>query len=205
LDVHLFLNQTIKFETENNFLSVILEFENIHKDKEFKTLKEFSIFKKSIIPAKIKNYYKWNKTNLRIEKDIKQIKKELNKSGCFMLTTNDKELDKRDVLKYYRSKDLVEKVFDSVKNEMDTKRLHTHKQSSTEGKIFIKFISAILYSIIGKKMEEKELYKAMSIKELIYEMQKIKITVLDDKTKIYSVLTKRQKKILEAFEIPNIF
>ncbi len=205
LDVHLFLNQTIKFETEQNFLSLILEFENIHKDKEFKTLKEFSTFKKSEIPSKIKNYYKWNQTNLRLEKNLKQIKKELNKSGCFILTTNDKELNKLDVLKYYRSKDLVEKVFDSVKNEMDTKRLRTHKQSSTEGKIFIKFISAILYSIIGKKMEDKELYKIMSIKELIYEMQKIKITVLDNKTIIYSVLTKRQKKILEAFEIPNIF
>jgi len=205
LDVHIFLNQAIKFETENHFLSIILEFENKHNNKIFNTLKEFSDFKKSEIPDKIKSYFKWNKTNLTIEKDMPRIKKELNKSGCFMLTTNDKELDKLDVLKYYRNKDLVEKVFDSVKNEMDTKRLRTHKQESTEGKLFIKFISAILYSLIGKTMEEKQLYKTMSIKELIYEMQKIKITVLDDNTKNYSVLTKRQKKILESFEMPNVF
>jgi len=205
LDIHLFLNPTTKLEIENQFLSQILDFENIHKEIKFNTLKDFNSFKKTKIKDKLRKYFKWNKMNFNMEKDMKQIKKELNKSGCFILTTNDKELDKLDVLKYYRNKDLVEKVFDSVKNEMDTKRLRTHKQESTDGKLFIKFISAILYSIIGKKMEEKDLYKILSIKELIYEMQKIKITILDDKTKNYSVLTKRQKKILEAFEIPNIF
>lgn len=205
LDIHLFSNPNLKLDIENQLLAMIIDFENKHNDFKINTLKDFNKFKKTDIPNKLQNYFKWNKTNLNLEKDIRSIKKDINKSGCFMLATNVKELDKIEVLKYYRNKDIVEKVFDIVKNELDTNRLRTHKQESTEGELFVKFISAIVYSLIGAKMEQKNLYKTLSLRELLYEMQKIKITVLDEKTKSYSVLTKRQKKILEAFEIPTDF
>jgi len=205
LDVHIFLNQEVRLDTETRFLTMILEFEQKHKQKKIATLKEFSEFKNAEIPLKIREFYKWSKTNLCIEKNMKQIKKELNKSGCFLLTTNDKEIDGLDVLNYYRKKDIIEKVFDNIKNEIDTNRLRTHTQVNTEGKLFVKFLTAILYSIIGKTMEEKGLYKLMSIRELILEMQKIKMTIIENEKKVYTELTKRQKKILEAFGLPQQF
>jgi transposase len=205
VDVHIFLNQEVRLENETNFLSVILGFELKYKNMIFKTLKEFSEFKNSEVPQKIRMFFKWNKTNMCLEKDMRQIKGELNKSGCFLLATNDMAIDKLEVLKYYRNKDIIEKVFDSVKNEMDTNRLHTHQQLSTEGKLFIKFLSSILYSLIGQTMEEKNLYKSMSIRELLLDMQKIKITVLNNDQKIFTELTKRQKKILDAFGLPHTF
>ena len=67
----------------------------------------------------------------------------------FILSTNQQDLDKIDVLTYYRQRDRVEKVFDVVKNELDGDRLRAHSQYNTEGRLFIKFIALIIYSLAG--------------------------------------------------------
>ena len=121
--------------------------------------------------------------------------------GIFILLTNNNELVKVQVLDYYRQRDLVEKVFDIVKNEFDTNRLRVHSQYNTDGRLFIKFISLIIYMELSRVMKNKNLFIKYSVQELLSELKKLKITKMDVDNLLMSELSKKQKKIFEAFDI----
>ena len=118
------------------------------------------------------------------------------------MATNKQNLSKSDVLDHYRNKDLVEKVFDVLKNEMDCKRLRTHNDFTTSGKLFVMFISLLIYSEIIRIMNQEKLFKTLTIKEMLYELRKIKINnFTKDGSTIISEVSIKQKKILKKFEI----
>jgi transposase len=132
---------------------------------------------------------------------MKAIKAYISKFGSIVLLTNNKKLDKIEVLEYYRQRDKVEKVFDIVKNEFDTDRLRAHSQFNTDGRLFIKFISLILYMEISKVMKKNKLFSKYSVKELLFELRKLKIFQVKNEESVISELSKSQKKIFTAFDI----
>jgi len=91
------------------------------------------------------------------------------KNGIFVMANNT-DLDRLQIIDYYRSKDSIEKVFDVMKNELLGKRLRAHSKESAEGRLFVKFITSILYSSISKIMKEKALFKNYSLRELMLEL-----------------------------------
>lgn len=200
-DAHIFLNEKIQMEQKHNFLSILFEIEDKFKNKKFNTLKEYIKFKKSNISDKYSQYFTWDMNTLHIKKNMKKIKSFLSNMGSFILLTNQKGMDKLDVLTYYRQRDSVEKIFDIVKNEMDGDRLRAHSHYNNDGRLFIKFIALTLYTEISKIMKEKKLFQKYSVKELMAELKKIKITKIGKNDPFLSELSKKQKIILKAFDI----
>ena len=97
---------------------------------------------------------------------------------------------------------MVEKVFDVFKNELDAKRLRVHNDYTMQGKLFIMFLSLIIYAEIKRVMDLKNLFKKFTAKEFLYELKKIKINHLPLNGKpIISEISKTQKTILKKFEI----
>lgn len=121
-DVHIFFNEKSEIQQKHNFLSPLLEIEAKLRGKKFNTLKEYLNFKKSNIPEKYVEYFKWNKTTLEIEKNAKKIKSYVSKMGSILILTNIGGMDKEEVLSNYRQRDCVEKIFNVVKNEIDGDR-----------------------------------------------------------------------------------
>ena len=75
--------------------------------------------------------------------------------GAILMLTNQPELDRAKILELYRRKDYLEKTFDVLKNEFDGKRLRGHSKDVVNGRLFIRFISLILYSVLANKMRKK--------------------------------------------------
>lgn len=200
-DAHIFFNEKCEIDQKHKFLSSLLELEDKLKDKKLKTLKEYLHFKNSAIVGRYREYFKWNKTTLKIEKNMKRVKAYISKLGSFVLLTNQQGMDKLEVLSHYRKKDRIEKLFDIVKNEMDGNRLRVHSQYNTDGRLFLKFIALIIYMELSKTMKEKKLFDKYSVKELLAELKKLKITTLKHNDPFLSELSKKQKTIFKAFEI----
>lgn len=199
-NAHIFLNEKTKQEQKEKFLKSLVVIEQRFKDKTFASLKEYKIYKENEIPAKYQDFFKWRKSDKKIEKNRRKINEFLSKNGIFVIANNT-DLDKLQIIDYYRSKDSIEKVFDVVKNELLGKRLRSHSKESAEGRLFVKFITSILYSSVSKIMKENKLFKTYSLHELMLELNKITRTQIRKDNIIISELTKRQKKILEAFDI----
>ena len=60
--------------------------------------------------------------------------------------------DPVEALKVYRNKDVVEKSFNDLKNNLDMKRLRMHSTQTTDGRIFVQFIALILLSYLRNEM-----------------------------------------------------
>ncbi len=132
---------------------------------------------------------------------MKAIKAVVSKMGHFVLLTNAVDMKKTEILKCYRKRDRVEKVFDIAKNEMDGDRLRSHSQYSADGRLFLKFIALIIYMEITKVMRDNKLFKNYSIKQLLAELKKLKIINIEKNDLFLSELSKKQKNIFKAFGI----
>lgn len=202
-NAHIYFNERTEIDKKHQFLGILFEIEDRFKLKseKFSTLKEYLKFKESNIPKKYQSFFKWNKKDLCIEKNMRTIKAHISRMGSFILLTNCNEMAKNEVLNYYRQRDQVEKVFNVAKNEMDGDRLRAHSQYNTDGRLFIKFVALIIYMEILKTMKSNDMFKKYSVKELLAELKKLKLVQIDNNDPFLSELSKKQRNILKAFGI----
>ncbi len=73
----------------------------------------------------------------------------------------------------YREKDIVEKCFDDLKNELDMKRLRIHSSKCMKSRLFIQFITMILLVAIRKRMRATELTTKYSVTQLLWELESL--------------------------------
>jgi transposase len=126
-------------------------------------------------------------------------------AGFFAILTNDFK-DPLEALMVYRNKDVVEKCFDDLKNQLDMKRLRVHDSAAMDGRLFVQFIASILMSALRKKMRASHLIEKYTIRELLGEMATLtKIKYSGKYGHIYTEITKPQRHILTSFglELPT--
>jgi transposase len=93
---------------------------------------------------------------------------------------------------------VIEKAFFDLKNNLDFRRLRTHSNKTTEGKIFVGYLALIMRSYILSKIKANKATERHTIEKVLLELKKIKIIDMADGRRILSVLTKTQKDILSA-------
>lgn len=102
----------------------------------------------------------------------------------------------------YRDKDVVEKCFDDLKNQLDMKRLRMHSSAAVDGRLFVQFIALILVSVLRRKLRESNLIEKYTARELLQEMDTLtKVKYSGKYRPILTEVTKPQRQILEALEI----
>jgi transposase len=94
------------------------------------------------------------------------IEKKLENVGWMVAISNFIRSSKK-AIEIYRGKDVVEKAFYLLKNLLDFDRIRCHSDIAMNNKMFIIFISLILISHVSRVMSENNLFKDMTMKELI--------------------------------------
>ena len=124
-------------------------------------------------------------------------------AGFFTVLTT-RKMEALEALQIYRDKDVVEKCFDDLKNQLDLKRLRMHSSGRMASRIFIQFIALILLSQVQKTMQESMLSDDYSPRLLLGEMEAL--TRINYKGKYKDITTevsKSQRGILEVFLIDS--
>jgi transposase len=103
-----------------------------------------------------------------------------------------------EALQIYRAKDVVEKGFLKMKNSLDLARMRVHSDSTVKSKIFICFVALVLLSHIHTVMDNNNLYKYYTLKQLMRIIAKRRVQVIGN-TRIEYPLTKKQKDIYSTF------
>ncbi|HQJ61722.1 MAG TPA: hypothetical protein PLD72_00190 [Methanothrix soehngenii] len=104
-------------------------------------------------------------------------------------------------LSLYRSKDVVEKGFDVLKNDIDLMPSNLRTTNNLRGYLFVAFLALILRMKLTRMMIDAELNKRYSVQGLITELEKIKIMVLTDGEKVTTEITKKQREIMDALHM----
>jgi transposase len=162
---------------------------------------------KEVTEAQVKKYRKHyiiaiseNGRRFTYERNFAAIDALAGDLGYFCILTND-ELSSEEVLSIYRHKDTIEKAFDEIKNHIDMKRLRTHNQETTEGKMFCAFLTLIvrmhIENVLSKWMEEHNFTTERVLRELV----KVRAVSFSGGMKLLNPLTKTQQEIFSAFGV----
>jgi transposase len=137
-----------------------------------------------------------------VTRDHAAIDEKLHNMGYFLMLTTDLKKTPSETLDIYRKKDLIEKSFDELKNDLDMKRLRVHSDVAANGKMFIAFIGLILRTYVHQKLKDyMDRKRPISMAQIFDELRMIKTVKTKSGIWLHNPLTKRQRAILEQFDI----
>ncbi len=134
----------------------------------------------------------------------KAIDERLARCGFFMIAETDFTKTTAEILELYRRRDVVEKSFDDLKNELDMKRLRCHNGDTGSGKTFVAFLSLIVRSYMLKQLRPMMRQNDYTFRKLLIELNKIRCVSIAPSAKpsLMNPLTKLQRSIFQCLDIP---
>ena len=121
------------------------------------------------------------------------------REGCFCLTSS-RNMSSAEALRVYRSKDAIEKLFHSLKSEIEVKPLRVWSQDAVYGVLLLGFIAQLFISLTRFFVEP---VKTVSTKFIASSLQKLTVTVVSvrsrSKRRIYSNFDALNRAILSGF------
>ena len=137
-----------------------------------------------------------------VAREYVAIDEKVHNLGYFLMMTTDLKKTPGMILDIYRRKDIIEKCFDELKNDLDLKRLRIHSEVTMEGKVFVAFIGLILRTYAHNKLRGyMDKNRPMSIPQVFDELRMIKAAKTRNGMVLRNPMTKRQRTILEQFDI----
>ncbi|MDR1656964.1 MAG: hypothetical protein LBT47_05340 [Deltaproteobacteria bacterium] len=134
-----------------------------------------------------------------LELKHKNITNKYKHSGWFLILSNT-DIDLTYILNTYNIKEYIDKYFLYIKNNLNIYNLYTNTNAYNNKKIFIGFISLILFSYMHNILTKNNLIKDTTVQKMIKDFNKIKTT--NSGNKIYfSHLTPHQKLIYKVFNV----
>jgi transposase len=146
-------------------------------------------------------YFKINRSKdggVGFIRDTQKINAILSRLGFFVIVETDFEASPLEILLTYRQRDVIEKAFDNMKNDLDMKRLYCHSDDTMEGKMFVAFFALILRSCMQNKLRTYLHETGLSFQSVLKELRKMKFVQTRDGKKLLSPITKKQRDILNA-------
>ena len=139
---------------------------------------------------------------LEVKREYDAIDEKVHNLGYFLMMTTDLKKSPEMILDIYRRKDIIEKCFDELKNDIDMKRLRVHSETAMEGKTFVAFIGLILRTYAHNKLRGYlDSKRPMSMPQVFDELRMIKVVKTKDGMVLRNPITKKQRTILEQFNI----
>lgn len=202
LQAHLYFDPQRRCEQTAHFLKKILDIEHSAQQQTFQTQQEARQYLSKCLKGASQLFQVTGKADqIEITRKPRTLSRRMANMGTTIMLTNHSTLEHSRILELYRHKDYLEKLFDMLKNEFDGKRLRGSTKDTVEGRLFLKFLSLILYSALGNIMREQHLFKQYSIREIMYELKKLRIVEMSNDTSYLTEVSKRQRKIFEKFDV----
>jgi len=144
-------------------------------------------------------YLDWKVVDHSFEVTIRKnaVSLRVNKMGVFILVFSG-SFEWDECLPLYRCKDVVEKRFSMLKNDIEAVPMNVRKDSTVSRYLFVCFLSLILRIRLLRMMKESGLNERYSVEGVLTKLEKIRLMVLPDETRLPTELTKTQRDILTA-------
>ncbi|QVI33914.1 hypothetical protein [Lacticaseibacillus chiayiensis] len=105
-------------------------------------------------------------------------------------------------LAIYRSKDLIERSFGSIKERINGRRLSVSSKKSLNGKLFVQFVTLILISAVNRTMYDKLLYQKYTVQQLLDCLDEVEQFSVDGhRLKVREIQTDKAE-IYDQFGLP---
>jgi len=142
------------------------------------------------------------KRGVKVSYNTQAVSHYINRYSGFQALLTNSIKDPAEALQIYRDKDVVEKCFDDLKNQLDMKRLRMHSSATVDGRLFVQFIALIYMSAVRREMRASGLIGRYTTRELLQEMETLtKVKYSGKYGHILTEVTKSQRDILKSLNI----
>lgn len=201
LNGHAYYDQKREHQERNSFYKRLYDLVERLKNINLKPrMNPAEVFRE--IAKRDAKFIEWKAVNGRFQISIRKnaVSQAINKMGKFILLYRG-DFSWEECLSLYRGKDVVEKGFDILKNDLELMPMNVRTESSLRGYLFIVFLALILRMKLIRLMTDAQLLKRYSAEGLLTELEKIKVMILPDGQKITTEITKKQREILDALNM----
>jgi len=132
---------------------------------------------------------------LHLSRKIKAISQALNRFGKMILLSSTR-LSWDEVLMLYRERDVIEKEFRTLKNDLSVMPMRMRTVESIHGLLFVLFVSLILRFLLLQRCRENGLLEKRSIDDILLEMRKLRAVYIGEEWHLTEV-TKKQREIFK--------
>ena len=124
--------------------------------------------------------------------------------GIFMVLNSNPNADKTATLQDYRSRDSIEKLFNTLKNMTGNKRLRAASDESAEGRVFIAFVATILHDLMQERLRAGKLLGKYSVREALEMLRKVKTAIVPGQTAIKLEIQKKVRELLRGIGLEKV-
>ena len=141
--------------------------------------------------------------SLAFIRNHKAIDEKLRTCGFFLIAETDFKKTTAEILDIYRRRDVVEKSFDHLKNELDMKRLRSHSSETAQGKLFVAFIALIVRSYLLRHLKDYMRENTCTLRKLLLELDKLKSLCVPGgkEARLLNPPTRRQREIYDVLDL----
>lgn len=139
--------------------------------------------------------------NLKVIRKDRTLSYQKNRMGKTIILSKLTGLSREEILDLYRRKEMVEKLFDTLKNELNGDRLQIQSRDTMKGRLFIAFITLILYFYLQSRLYESTLTKTCSPQEVLKILNTICAVELANGQTRLTEISKKQRDIFKAFHL----
>ena len=143
--------------------------------------------------------------SLSFKRNADAIDAALRQCGYFVIADTDFKKTSAEILCIYRRRDVIEKSFDNLKNELDMNRLHIHSEAAAEGKTFVAFLALVIRSQLLRQLSEVMERGQITLRKVFAELDKVKLIISANSVsgaRLLNPPTRLQKDILSALYLP---
>jgi hypothetical protein len=101
------------------------------------------------------------------------------RAGKILIVSN-LDIDEKEVFMQYKSRDRIEKLFDTYKNVLQADTLYLQDNESVFGHVFISFLSLYAYTKIEIALKKANLLDKQSPKDVLLDLSKVYFVELND-------------------------
>ena len=202
LSGYLFYDPKRELEEKESFTGRLIDIRDALANVRLKKGQQPAAMRVAEIAGNLKKFFEWRQVEDRIEATIRQnaVAQRMNRMGKFMVFYSG-DVDWLTALSLYRERDEIEKEMEMMKSDLDILPLHTHKDSTTSGFVFVVFLALLIRARLLRMMTEAGLLKNHSVSSLLLELEKFRKITLADGQVVTTEMTKKQRLILEALKI----
>jgi len=203
VEAHLYHDERRKADEMDHLMRRLVEIESQVERKEFWNVAAVEGHLESVFRGSRSLYeIEGQRPRFRLSRRPKAISRLMNRMGKTILLTNDKTIGRDDILMFYRRKDVVEKMFDVIKNELENGKLRVSSREAMEGRLFLTYLSLIIHSALSRIMKEQDLFKSFTMAEVFADLKKLRIVTLTSGRTMLTEITKRQRMLFQKFDVP---
>lgn len=112
---------------------------------------------------------------------------------------SDLDVEASVVYEQYKEREEVEQAFDFMKNDLEADKTYLGRDEAVRGYFVVVFLAMRLYFKILKRLRERDLVGKVSVREVLFELSKMRMIVEKGGREYLCALPKKTEQILEVF------